>query len=104
VLKIVTLITVGCGALSKPAVVWALADVGMALMAIVNLVAIWLLGKWAFAALKDFHRQSAEGRDPVFVAGEADLPGMLDGGVWGLPERGPVGSDVLTRPSPAVVT
>jgi alanine or glycine:cation symporter, AGCS family len=104
VLKIVTLIAVACGALSKLAVVWALADVGMALVAIVNLVAICLLGEWAFAALKDFHRQSEEGKHPVFAAGEADLPGVLDGDVRRLPEPGPVGSDVLTRPSPAVVT
>ena len=61
---------------------WALADVAMGLMALVNLVAIVLLGKWAFAALNDFHRQATDGQDPVFVADEAGLPGPLDGDVW----------------------
>jgi hypothetical protein len=70
--------------MSKLAAVWALADVAMGLMAIVNLVAICLLGKWAFAALSDFHRQATQGQDPVFVAaGNAALPGVLDGDIWG---------------------
>lgn len=101
-LKVVTLTAVAFGALCKLAVVWALADVGMALVAIVNLVAICLLGEWAFAALRDFHRQSGEGKYPVFVAGEAGLPGVVDGDVWERPEPRPVGSDILARPSPPV--
>ena len=48
--------------MSQLAAVWALADVAMGLMAIVNLVAICLLGGWAFAALRDFHRQVGDGR------------------------------------------
>ena len=62
---------------------WAIADVAMALMAIVNLVAISLLGKWAFGAFKDYQRQEALGQDPIFVAdGNTDLPGELPGDVW----------------------
>ncbi|MDY7000141.1 MAG: alanine:cation symporter family protein, partial [Actinomycetota bacterium] len=62
--------------------VWALADVAMGLMALVNLTAIVLLGKWAFAAIKDYHRQAEAGDDPVFIAEEAGLPGHLDGDIW----------------------
>jgi alanine or glycine:cation symporter, AGCS family len=87
VFRILVLIAIGFGAASTLATVWALADVAMGLMAIVNLVAICLLGKWAFAALRDFHRQSAEGRDPIFVAGEANLPGALEGDIWVPRER-----------------
>jgi hypothetical protein len=64
-LKIVTLTAIVFGAMSKLTLVWALADLAMALMAIANLVAICLLGKWAFAAIRDYHRQSAEGKHPV---------------------------------------
>ena len=47
--------------------VWNLADLFMALMAIVNLVAITLLGKYAFAALADYRRQQQSGiLDPEF--------------------------------------
>ena len=80
--RVLVLAAIGTGALAQLATVWALADVAMGLMAIVNLVAITLLGRWAFAALKDFHRQSAAGKDPVFIAEDADLPGVLPGGIW----------------------
>lgn len=81
-LKVATLAAMVFGAMSKLTLVWALADLTMALMAIVNLVAICLLGKWAFAALADYHRQFVRGDVPVFVASEAGLPGVLEGDVW----------------------
>ena len=92
VLKVVTLLSIMFGAMSKLTLVWALADLAMALMAITNLVAISLLGNWAFAAVRDFHRQSAGGKEPVFIASEADLPGVLDGDIWEIPERRQVGA------------
>ena len=92
VLKVVTLLAIVVGAMSTLTLVWALADLTMALMAIVNLVAICLLGKWAFAALRDYHRQAARGERPVFVASAARLPGVLGGDVWEAPERRQVGA------------
>jgi AGCS family alanine or glycine:cation symporter len=86
VLKLVTLGSIAFGAMSKLAVVWSLADLAMALMAIANLVSICLLGKWAFAAIRDYHRQAMQGEDPVFIASLAGLPGVLDGDVWEIPE------------------
>ncbi|MNW64714.1 Sodium:alanine symporter family protein [compost metagenome] len=62
---------------------WAVADVAMALMALVNLVAITLLGRWAFGALKDFERLRASGAGDRFVGvGNPDLPGDVPGDVW----------------------
>ena len=90
VFRVVVLMAIGVGGVSKLTAVWALADVAMGLMALVNLVAIVLLGKWAFAAIKDFHQQSDAGADPVFIAEEADLPGHLFGDIWSRPA--PVGS------------
>jgi AGCS family alanine or glycine:cation symporter len=101
-LKVSTLLSIGLGAVSKLTFVWALADLGMALMAIVNLVAICLLGGWAFAALKDFHRQAKAGHDPVFVADEADLPGDLYGDVWQAPAHAPVSAGQSSAPPPVV--
>ncbi len=92
VLKLVTLGSIVFGAMSTLKLVWSLADLTMALMAIANLVAICLLGKWAFAAIKDYHRQAVQGKDPVFVASRADLPGVLDGGIWEIPQRRQVGA------------
>lgn len=93
VFRVLVLAAVALGGVAKLATVWDLADVSMGFMAIVNLVAIVLLGKWAFAALRDFSRQAAQGRDPVFVAAEAGLPGPLDGDIWvagGLPAGEPI--------------
>ena len=57
------------GSLTKVQVVWNLADVSMGLMAIINLVAIALLGKYAFMALDDYTAQKKAGiKDPVFEA------------------------------------
>ncbi len=82
VFRILVLAAIGIGALGRLEGVWAIADVSMGLMAIVNLVAIILLAKWAFAALGDYHRQGETGEDPVFIADEAGLPGHLDGDIW----------------------
>lgn len=82
VFRVLVLIAIGIGALARLDAVWALADVSMGLMAIVNLVAIILLGKWAFAALRDYQLQAETGEDPVFIAEEARLPGHLDGDIW----------------------
>ncbi len=54
------------GSVAKVQLVWDLADVFMGFMVIVNLIAILLLSKVAFAALQDYKRQKREGLDPVF--------------------------------------
>jgi AGCS family alanine or glycine:cation symporter len=91
-LKLVTLGSIAFGAMSKLTLVWSLADLAMAVMAIGNLISICLLGKWAFAAIRDYHRQAARGGTPVFIASEAGLPGVLDGDIWEIPERRQVGA------------
>ena len=58
---------------------WDLADVLMGLMATVNIVAIVLLGRIPMAALKDYQKQKAEGKDPVFKAASI---GLHDTEVW----------------------
>ncbi|HBF9841239.1 TPA: alanine:cation symporter family protein [Clostridioides difficile] len=61
------------GSLTQVDVVWNLADLFMALMAIINLIAIALLGKYAFIALKDYTSQKKSGiKDPVFIADEIE--------------------------------
>ncbi|URN95762.1 MAG: alanine:cation symporter family protein [Candidatus Pristimantibacillus lignocellulolyticus] len=54
------------GAVAKVQLVWNLADLFMGLMVIVNLIAIFLLSKVAFAALHDYKQQKRAGKDPVF--------------------------------------
>lgn len=56
------------GAMVDLQVVWDLADLFMGVMAIINLIAITLLGKIAIAALRDYRQQKKEGKDPVFYS------------------------------------
>lgn len=56
------------GALATLDVAWSLADVTMGLMALCNLIAISLLGKYAFKLLEDYRTQKRAGiKDPVFT-------------------------------------
>lgn len=56
------------GALATLDVAWSLADITMGLMALCNLIAISLLGKYAFKLLEDYRTQKHNGiKDPVFT-------------------------------------
>ena len=55
------------GAVASLEVAWGLADITMGLMAFFNLIAISLLGKYAFRLLDDYLTQKRRGiKDPVF--------------------------------------
>ena len=55
------------GALASLDLAWSLADICMALMTICNLIAIVLLGKYAFRLLDDYCEQKRQGiKDPIF--------------------------------------
>ncbi len=45
---------------------WALGDIGVGLMAWLNIIAIVLLHKVAFTCLRDYEAQKKQGLDPVF--------------------------------------
>lgn len=65
------------GSLAGLDLVWNLADLTMALMTIINLIAISLLGHLAIKALQDYKRQKKEGiRSPIFKA--RDFPELQD--------------------------
>ncbi len=55
------------GSIAKIQIVWDMADLFMGFMAIINLIAIAMLSKIAFAALKDYDRQKKQGIEPVFM-------------------------------------
>ena len=57
---------------------WGIADVTMGAMAIINIPVIVILGKYAFAALKDYEKQRKAGKDPVFKAKDINLPHNVD--------------------------
>ena len=52
---------------------WTMGDIGVGLMAWLNIIAIILLRKPAFKALADYKKQKKEGKDPVFIAKDAGI-------------------------------
>ena len=69
------------GSVAKVQLVWDLADVFMGIMAVINLVAIALLGKYAFIALKDYSDQKNAGiKEPVFDA--SNIAGLENVECW----------------------
>lgn len=69
--------------LSLP-IVWALTDIALGLLGVLNLVVIVVLAPWASGALRDFEAQRRAGiKDPVFLGhNNPYLPGDLAPGVW----------------------
>ncbi|ABS35034.1 MULTISPECIES: alanine/glycine:cation symporter family protein [Clostridium] len=65
-LCVIGMVLFGC--VAKIQIVWDMADLFMGFMAIINLIAISMLSKIAFAALKDYDRQKKQGIEPVFYA------------------------------------
>ena len=65
-------------------VVWALSDIALGLLGVLNLVVIIRLAPWVNGALRDFENQRAQGlTEPTFVGhGNSLLPGDVVPGVW----------------------
>ncbi len=72
VFRVACLAAILYGCLNSFDLAWNLADIFMGFMAIINLVAILLLGKWALKALDNYTAQRKAGIDPVFVADEIE--------------------------------
>lgn len=71
------------GALQEVPLIWALADLSMGLMALLNLVAILLLSGIAFKVIHDYDRQLREGKEPVFdKAKYPELHHHIEEDVW----------------------
>jgi AGCS family alanine or glycine:cation symporter len=61
------------GSIKTAEIAWTLGDIGVGMMAWLNIVAILLLRKPAFKAFDDYKKQRKAGKDPVFVAKDIGL-------------------------------
>ncbi|WP_439489469.1 alanine/glycine:cation symporter family protein [Algoriphagus sp.] len=73
VLRIAILIATFYGTIKTAEMAWTMGDIGVGLMAWLNIIAIILLRKPAFKALADYKKQKKQGKDPVFVAKDAGI-------------------------------
>lgn len=73
VMKVLAVLVVFIGAMMDLTTAWNLADVIMGGMAVINILAMFLLGKKATLVIKDYERQKKEGKDPVFKAADVGI-------------------------------
>ena len=66
--RIIAVIVIFVGAGMSMDNAWALADITMAFMCLTNIPSIMAMNKTAIAVMKDYGRQLAEGKKPVFKA------------------------------------
>ncbi|ALC82322.1 MULTISPECIES: alanine/glycine:cation symporter family protein [Bacillus] len=67
ILKLALIATTLIGALWETGVTWLLADLGVGMMAWLNLIALLFLIKPVLRALKDYREQKLQGLDPIFT-------------------------------------
>lgn len=72
-LRILILIATFYGTIRTAELAWTLGDIGVGIMAWLNIVAIILLRKPAMAALKDYQDQKKKGLDPSFNSDTLDI-------------------------------
>ncbi len=77
IFRVTCVIAIFLGAQADFSLVWNLADVTMGFMAIVNIIAILLLGNIAIKTLKDYETQKKEGKNPVFHEKNLNLTGTV---------------------------
>lgn len=78
-LRVLTLLTTFYGSVKTAETVWGLADIGVGIMAWLNVIAIIWLQKPALRALKDYQAQRKAGINPVF---DPKKLGIQNAGVW----------------------
>ena len=75
--RITCVVVVFLGAQADFSLVWNLADVTMGFMAIVNIIAIFMLRKTAIAALDNYEQLKKQGKKPVFDEKSIGLTGTV---------------------------
>ena len=73
--QLAILLAVAWGALSTAEDAWTMGDIGVGLMAWLNIIAILILQKPAIKALKDYERQRKDGVDPQFDPRDLGIKG-----------------------------
>ncbi|MGV3507858.1 MAG: alanine/glycine:cation symporter family protein [Sphingobacteriaceae bacterium] len=79
VLRLLLLAATFYGSIKTAESAWALGDMGVGIMAWLNIVAILFLQKPALKALKDYRQQRKEGKNPVF---DAEKLGIKNAEEW----------------------
>ena len=77
IFRVTCLLAIFLGAQADFSLVWNLADITMGFMAIVNIIALFMLRKIALKVLADYDKQKKEGKKPVFYEDSVGLTGTV---------------------------
>lgn len=75
--RVTCIVAIFLGAQADFSLVWNIADITMGLMAIVNIIAIFLLGNIALKVLNHYEDQKKQGKEPVFREGDIGITGTV---------------------------
>lgn len=86
-LNIVVIVSVGLGSVMSLESAWNLADIFSAIMVMLNIFALFVLGKWALGALRDYEAQRKNIQndidEPLFIStNNPYMPGELPSKEW----------------------
>jgi AGCS family alanine or glycine:cation symporter len=93
-LRALMLLSVFYGSVKTAEAAWVLGDIGVGVMAWLNVVAILLLQKPAMKALRDYQRQRKQGIDPKF---DAVACGIKNADEWNVSAEQPEGKVVMEK-------
>lgn len=83
ILHVVMIAATGLGSIAALPLAWSLADLSLALMTIINMVAVALLMKYGVRCLRDYDRQRKAGIEtPVFVETPGFFPKAVPDSAW----------------------
>lgn len=77
VFRVTCVAAIFLGAQADFSLVWNIADITMGFMAVVNIIAIFMLSKIAFKALDNYEQQKKQGKNPVFKAKDIGIEGTV---------------------------
>lgn len=62
--------------------VWAMADMALGLMTVINIIAITMLTPTIVAISKDYFEQRKQGKEPTYQNGNCEIQGESEKGIW----------------------
>jgi len=80
--KVIFLGTTFYGAVKTAALAWAMGDIGVGMMAWVNVIAILILGNVGLKVLKDYEEQKAQGIDGYHMVFDPGKLGIKNADLW----------------------
>ncbi|WP_276879233.1 alanine/glycine:cation symporter family protein [Lawsonella clevelandensis] len=94
ILHVLMIAATGLGAIAALPLAWSLADLALALMTIINMVAVALLMRYVVRCLRDYDAQRKAGStEPVFVETPGFFPKPVPDSVWVPVKNSPAETD-----------